>query len=182
MKSTTSRRLFLRKSAFATTGIALLSTPLLHAFSEESPFVGYNPYAESKTDLRTSLFGDKYVTVKGKILFKDGLQLASNAKVEVWHQSPNSDKYRHRAVLTTTDFGEYKFITDFPNNEEGKLAKIYFKVTAGNRTYFTELLLNSNFAYITSKHWEENNKLNDLLLPKRENVMNHSIIDFNISI
>jgi len=37
MKKTTSRRLFLQRSAIATTGIALLSTGIARAFDSESP-------------------------------------------------------------------------------------------------------------------------------------------------
>ena len=69
MKNYPSRRLFLQKTAMATTGITLLSsTAAIHALSlEDVPFNGYNPFAEEKTDLRSSTFGGKYVTVKGNI-------------------------------------------------------------------------------------------------------------------
>ena len=51
MKKTTSRRLFLQRSAIATTGIALLSTGIARAFDSESPYDGNNPFLEDETDL-----------------------------------------------------------------------------------------------------------------------------------
>ena len=66
MKSHPSRRLFLRNSAMATTGIALFSsTTFANTFtSYDSPFDGYNPYVEEKTDLRTSILLSNAVALK----------------------------------------------------------------------------------------------------------------------
>ena len=184
MKNHPSRRLFLRNSAMATTGIALFSsTAFANTFtSDDSPFEGYNPYAEEKTDLRTSSLFGKHLQVKGEIFDATGSYKLSNVTIEVWHLSPNSKKYRHQAKLTTNNNGEYNFITDFPNIENGKMPRIYFKVTNNHTTYFTELLVNDFGAHITGKHWQENNKLGEKILPIKEDYSNFSKVTFNISI
>ncbi len=168
----------------ATTSITLLSsTSVLHAFTnEECPFNGYNPYAEETTDLRSSTLGGKHITVKGNIYDSMGTFTIPDAKIEVWHLSPNSTKYRHRSKLKTNSAGEYKFITDFPNREKGKSAKIYFKVSNNETSYFTELSLNNQGAYISGKHWEKNNQLGKRLFPQKETFLGQSTITFNISI
>jgi len=172
----------MRNSAFAITGLAVLSPVLSNAFVSESPYVGYNPYAESKNDLRTGFFSTNSVTINGTIFEKDGTTPAKNAVVEVWHLSPNSSKYKHRAKLETDGEGNYEFITDFPNKEEGKSARIYFKISDSENSVYTELILNSSGPYITSNHWEKNQQLRDKLFPKKEVFLNQSTIQFNISI
>lgn len=180
MKEATSRRSFLQKTAWATTGIALLSSGIASAFTEENPFDGYNPYADAKTDLRTSLLGT-YLEISGIILNSEKHPL-QNITVEVWHLSPNSKKYRHRAKLTTDASGRYTFKTDQPNNLKGKAPRIYFKVSNGDTTYFTELITGEH-ACITSKHFEENNEaLGSLLMPTTTKGIFGKKIDFNISI
>ena len=183
MKNAISRRFFLERTTAASTGIALLSsTSLINALTKDaSPFEGYNPYAEEKTDLRTSGFGGEHLTVKGKIFDRTGTFSVPNANVEVWHLSPNSSKIRHMAKLKTNNDGEYKFITDFPNREYGKMPRIFFKITTEDQPYYTELLITDIGAYITGKHWEENKQLKDKLFPEKETFLNHSTITFNIS-
>lgn len=184
MKNNSSRRSFLRKTTCATAGIALFSsTNILNAFNKvTSPYDGYNPYAKEISDLRSSALFGKYLNIQGKIFDISGISAVSNATVEVWHLSPNSTKYKHRAKLKTNYLGEYSFMTDFPNKEMGKTPRIYFKVTNGDSTYFTELLLNDFGAYITDKHWMKNKQLGDKLLPLQEGSINSSKIQFNISI
>ncbi|MDP2687835.1 MAG: hypothetical protein Q8O62_11470 [Aequorivita sp.] len=183
MKNTTSRRLFMRNSAFAITGLAVLTPTLTSAFTTvESPYLGYNPYAETKTDLRTGVFNFNSVTVKGTIFKDDGITPISNAVIEVWHLSPNSVKYRHRAKIITDEQGNYEFITDFPNREKGKNARIYFKVSDSEKINFTELILNTSGVHITGEHWEKNQKLGDKLFPKKAGFSDQTRIQFNISI
>jgi len=184
MKNHPSRRLFLQKTVIATTGVVLLSSSsIANTFTNSnSPFDGYNPYSEEKTDLRTSSFSGKHITVKGKIYDKSGLFSMPNTTVEVWHLSPDSNKYRHQGKMSTNETGEYHFITDFPNKEEGKASRVYFKVSTNETSYFTELLLNDFGAHITGKHWEENNQLGDKLFPIKDDSNNSSTITFNISI
>ncbi len=180
MKNNTSRRLFIRNVSFASVGAAFLSsTSSLSAMTlDENQFAGYNPYAELKTDLRVSKLIGKHITVKGKIFCKNKLEPIEGAKIEVWHLSPNSSKYRHQAKLYTNEDGTYSFITDFPGREGGKLSRIYFKTSKGDTTCTTELLMNDFGSYITGDHWEKNQSLGDLLQP----VKNQSNIQFNISI
>jgi protocatechuate 3,4-dioxygenase beta subunit len=181
MKESTTRRLFLQKTAMATTGLALVSSNVVSAFSSESPFEGYNPFSEEKTDLRTSLF-EKHVRVKGVLYDKTGATPVSNATIEVWHLSPNSTKYRHRGKLKTNDAGEYNFITDFPNKVATATARIYFKINYRGQSYFTELAVGDKIANITSKHWEENQHLRDKLYPTSEQFLTTTTINFNLSI
>ncbi|MFC7358273.1 twin-arginine translocation signal domain-containing protein [Jejudonia soesokkakensis] len=183
MKQNTSRRSFLRNSAIATTGLALLSsTQTVSAFTEfDSPFSGYNPYIDEKTDLRSYLSNEESIEINGTIYDVSGENTLAGALVEVWHLSPNSLKYRHRGKTTTNDKGNYQFITDKPNREAGKTPRVYFKVTHGDRSYFTELLIGITGAHITGKHWEEN-KLNDeRLFPTTQKQLDKTIINFNIT-
>jgi hypothetical protein len=184
MKNSISRRLFLGKTAVASAGIAFLSSnSVLHAFSaSESPFEGYNPYAEEKTDLRTSGFEGNHVTVVGSVFDKTGNVAIPNASIEVWHLSPNSTKYRHMAKLKTNSSGQYRFITDFPNRESGKLSRIYFKISYKEESYFTEVALNQFGAYISDAHWEKNRQLGEKLFPEKDTFLNHSTVTFNMSI
>ncbi|MBT8262233.1 MAG: hypothetical protein KJO05_05390 [Bacteroidia bacterium] len=179
MKESTSRRLFLRKTAMATTGLAFISSNVVSAFTSEIPYEGYNPYSEEKTDLRTTIF-DKHVRVKGILYDKTGTFPMQGVTIEVWHMSPNSKKYRHRAKFKTNHNGEYSFITDFPNKEIASTARIYFKVNSDDDPYFTELAVGENCANITSKHWEENQQLGEKLFPTSEKFLNTTTINFNL--
>ncbi len=173
----------MRDSALAITGLTVLTPHIANAFTiSECPYLGYNPFAETKNDLRTGIFNFNSVTVTGTIYEKDGVTPLSNGTVEVWHLSPNSSKYRHRGKLQTDHEGKYEFITDFPNKEEGKCARIYFKVSSSENCSYTELILNGSGPQITSKHWENNKQLGDKLFPRKTEFLNQSTIHFNISI
>jgi len=181
MKESTSRRLFLQKSAMATTGLALLSSGVANAFTSEIPYHGYNPYSEEKTDLRTTIF-EKHVRVKGTVYDKTGTTPLPNATVEVWHLSPDSSKYRHRTKLRTDHLGRYNFITDFPNRETAQVSRIFFKLSHEGDSLFTELAVDQTGACVTSKHWEENQHLGEKLQPTSESFLQTTTINFNLSI
>lgn len=183
MKNTTARRSFLRNTFLATTGITLLSSgETLQAFTfNSSPFKGYNPYVEPTYDLRNSSFTDFHLVIEGTIYSKQNLEVAE-ADLEVWHLSPHSEKYRHRGKLTTDAQGRYRFLTDFPNREEGKMPRIYFKISSEGRSYFTELLLKKEEAFITGKHWEENRNLEEKLFPTTKTYLNQTTINFNLTL
>lgn len=185
MKETTPRRSFLLNSLKAGTGMALLSsTTVFSAFplKETGPFAGYNPFAETKTDLRIHPLGN-YVEIKGRILDKAGKNPLADAMIEVWHLSPNSDKYRHRAKFHTDANGEYQFLTDTPGREYGKYHKIYFKISQKQRFCFTEISFNRWSAHISDKHWEANQGLDpELLFPTCETILNTQKIQFNITL
>ena len=173
--------MFLQHAAIATTGVALLSTGVAQAFTTESPYDGYNPYSEEKTDLRTSLF-DKQLRVKGVLYDKSSMKPLANASIEVWHLSPNSTKYRHRGKLRTNDAGEYNFITDYPNHELAKVPRVYFKITNKGDEVFTDLVLNETGAHVSDNHWQANQHLGDKLFPTSDKNLNTSTINFNLSI
>jgi hypothetical protein len=171
----------MQKSAIATTGLVFFSSSITNAMSTSCPYDGYNPYAEEITDLRSALFS-KHVQVKGILYDKDGINPLKDATVEVWHLSPYSKKYRHRAKLVTNEAGEYNFITDFPNREEGQGCRIYFKINASGKTQFTELVLTGTDAFITAKHWEQHSGLGEKMFPKMKNSFGTSTVNFNLSI
>lgn len=182
MKNPSPRRAFLKKSVLATTGITLLSTEVIHALTSDlAPFEGYNPYAEEKTDIRKSIFGD-HISISGTIFDESGHSPLAHAQVEVWHLSPSSTSYKHRAKLTCDESGNYHFRTDFPNKTKGKSARIYFKVSKGASTYFTELVLSPYGAFITDKHWKENHQLKNKVFPKLKEQLLEKKIAFNISL
>ncbi len=183
MRNSTSRRHFMRSSAIALTGLAVLPPAVTSAFTaSESPYDGYNPYTEAKKDLRTSIFNTNTITVKGTIYEKDGVTPLRDGLVEVWHLSPNSSKYRHRTKFLTDVEGNYEFLTDFPNKEKGKCSRIYFKLSNSERTHFTELILTKSGGHITGEHWEKNNQLGDKLFPRQLSFMDNTTIQFNLSI
>ena len=184
MKKAISRRLFLANTTVASTGIALLSsTSVLNALTiEASPFDGYNPYASKNADMRSNTLIGKHITVTGKVYDKNTLEVLPNTMVEVWHLSPNSTKYRHRAKLTTDNEGNYTFKTDIPNREQGKIPRINFKVSTKSQSQDTALFFNEFGAYISGEHWEKNKVLEDKLFPEKKERLDHSKITFNLSI
>ncbi len=123
--------------------------------SELSPYPGYLPIAPVKNDLRVSHSGS-HVQVQGLILGNRGRILNDLVKLEIWHLSPNSKKYNHRAVTFTDEMGNYQFITDLPNREIGHNYKIYLRITSGKRNFFTHLSFNHAAAFISTM---ENNRL-----------------------
>ncbi len=182
MENSTSRRHFMRNSAIALTGLTVLTPALTSAFTSENPYAGYNPYADETCDLRTGLFNSNTIAVKGTVYKKDGITPLKNALVEVWHLSPNSSKYRHRGKFQTDNQGNYEFKTDYPNKEEGRCARIYFKLSNSENTQYTELILTSTGGHITSKHWEHNRRLGEKLFPQQANFLNNTTFQFNLSI
>jgi len=183
-KNYSSRRVFLGKTTVVLAGAAFLSSQISlgNILNDQVPFEGYNPFAEEKNDLRTELFSTNSIKVTGSVYTRDGLQTIPNAKIEVWHLSPGSKKYRHRGKLTTDSEGKYTFHTDFPNRGEGKKPRIFFKTTANNNTSYSELIFDSNHAYINSEHWENNKILKNKLFPKYKKTVLGTNIQFNYTV
>ena len=121
-----SRRSFLENLTLASVGISILSSnSVVNALTrEESPFQGYNPYFEEKTDLRTSAFSSEPLIVKGKIYDSSGDLPLPNVLIDAVHLSPHSSKYGNAGKFRTNNQGEYSFITDFPNRKRGKMPRI----------------------------------------------------------
>ncbi|NNE27167.1 MAG: hypothetical protein HKN09_10010 [Saprospiraceae bacterium] len=183
MKTKLSRRSFVENLTLATSGIALLSsTSFLNAFNSKTDVLeGYNPYAGTNPDMRQGIF-ENYIKVTGTVYSKETEQPISGALVEVWHLSPNSKKYRHRAKLKTDANGQYSFLTDPPNKEKGQMPAIHFKLSTVNDSYCSRLWIHKNTAFISSEHWARNQGLGDRLLPKKEIHTFHETITFNLSI
>ncbi len=183
MKPSVSRRAFLGNLALATSGITLLSaSSITNALTlEDQSLIGYNPYASTNADMRQTLLG-KHISVSGKVFNKDGSGVVPNATIEVWHLSPNSEKYRHRAKLTSDANGNYTFITDVPNRSKGNMPCIHFKISSGESSYVSRLWMNEQSAFIHSDHWAINQHLGESLLPRKESGLLHDEIKFNFSI
>ncbi|MEP6262887.1 MAG: hypothetical protein ABJ092_15020 [Gillisia sp.] len=179
MNKISSRRLFIKNMSFVSLGaIYLCSTNDLNALNPKNLFPGYNPYSPYKTDLRDSKFFGDHLNISGRIYSKKDLSLLEKVRLEVWHLSPISLKYRHHGKLEINSNGEYFFLTDFPGKENGKSARIYFKLSNENSSYTTQLLVTRSNAFITGDHWKENQILGDQLLP----VKNNTNIQFNLTL
>jgi len=167
------RRAFVRKMLFTSVGTAMCVS--VQAFSKKTNNTNL-------ADCRDSIFSNRIVTVNGIVYSKDGKAPMPNVEIEVKHLSPKSKRYSHAGKLQTNSKGEYKIITDFPNKELGKSARIHFKIL-GPQAYETELLITKNDAFITDKHWVRNNKLGKKMFPKNINTGNRNTnIKFNFSI
>lgn len=159
MNNLRNRRNFIRNSIFGITGLSCGTTAIAKAyFSMDEPFEGYNPFSEETTDLRQSKFYGDDLVVKGTLFNKTSHQALEFAQIEVWHLSPNSNKYRNRGKFMTDANGRYKFITQIPSKELGKPRKVFFKITLKNKSYYTQLIIGDNGAYITGEHWEHHLK------------------------
>ncbi len=184
MKINRTRRFFIRNTALTAVGIALVPSAML-AKQNKKNFVSFKDHvasAPNNSDLRTFPFVGKQLTVKGCVYDKSGLYPLANASIEVWHLSPNSNKFSHKAKLVSNASGAYLFQTDFPNKEEGKAPRIYFKLSHGATSYSTELLVSDYGAHVTGEHWERNKQLESKLFPKKTGTFNASTITFNLSI
>ena len=183
MSTSISRRGFLGNLTLATTGIALSSTAsVVSALTEDQQVLNANnPQPNTTADMRQTLLG-KQVSVKGTVFNKDGSATVPNARIEVWHLSPNSKDYGHRATFTSDANGNYKFITDVPYTTNGTISSIHFKISRRESSYVSQLWMNEHSAYIDSDHWERNQHLGELLLPKKECGYLCDEIRFNFSI
>lgn len=150
--------------------------------SRQSPYPGYLPVAPVKSDLRVS-FSGSHVQVQGLIIDQRTRILTDLIRLEIWHLSPNSYKYDHRAVTYTDKMGNYRFITDLPNRESGRDYKIYLRITHENKSYFTHLSFNHSAAFISTR---ENNRQIGLSGEKKnleESLLkDRYIIGFNIAL
>ena len=183
MKNHTSRRFFLRNTAIASTGIALFSTTVINDYTaEKSTLKSVLSFSTKKNDIRITGAGRKHITVRGKVFNKTGMISKANAIIEIWHLSPGSSEFGHRAKQITNKAGEYSFITDHPDRELGKTPRIYFKVTSDDISYETELFVTDFDVHISDKHWALNQQLGKKLFPQKQTLNNHSEIVFNLSV
>ncbi|KAA2216530.1 peptidase associated/transthyretin-like domain-containing protein [Maribacter flavus] len=177
MKNNQKRRNFLKGSVLASTGAMLLPTTDLFAKESSSSYPSI-----STADIRTKLFG-KQVEISGQVFDVSGKNPLQNAKVEFWHLSPNSKQIGHKGLLITDSEGKYLLRTDYPSREMGKHTTIHFRVSMENEELVTELKFSDFGAFITDKHWESNQELdNDLLFPQLEKSIYKTKINFNFSI
>lgn len=146
------------------------------------PFRGYCHLFPIKSDLRINPYGS-HLEVSGKIHDRNSSIPLNGVVIEVWHLSPDSEHFRHRARLHTDNSGNYRFFTDIPGREMGKNYKIYFKIIYRESNYFTELSFNNSSIYITGRLWQKNNlSQKEKLLPKNNSSSIKSRVSFNISL
>ena len=181
-----SRRKFITNTALAIAGTTLLNSTNSFAsifknrISIDLP-KGYLEIPEFKNDLRTKILG-KTLKVSGTLFSKETtIHTCSNALIEVWYLASNSKEY-HRGKISTDEHGRFTFWTDFPSREEGLYPRIFFKATKDNKTALTELLLDSNHAYISHLHWEQNKELGEKLFPTHTPSVTEGEIAFNFII
>ena len=179
-----SRRSFLIKSVAASAGLAMFSTTktLASIVENETPYEGYNPYSSATNDIRNSDLHADGIKVMGRIFNKSGSKGIAQAKIEVWHLSSQSKKYRNQGHFFTDEEGFYSFISNIPKRNEGKIPRIYFKISDNSSTVFTQLLFDSNQAFILNDHWEYHRNLGGYVFPKLRKIKSVSQIEFNISL
>lgn len=125
--------------------------PVLARPGEKSPYQGYIPVAPVKEDLRVLTAG-AYLEVWGRVLDSSYKEPISHAGIELWHLSPLSGQFKHRAKLTTGTDGVYRFITDLPNRQKGKDYCVYFKVVYDQNSYFTKLSFNNAGLWLSARY------------------------------
>lgn len=120
---------------------------LLAEEAEKCPYNGYQPLAVLKNDLRKNSSGNN-VIINANITDQSGRFEVVGAGVEVWHLSNPTDGYSHRAKLISDENGFIRFQTDLPARELGKSFRIYFKISIGERSYYTKLSFNHSMAVL----------------------------------
>lgn len=119
---------------------------------EVSPFRGYIPLSPVKSDLRKSR-EEEYLIIQGRILDKTGSWPAGDAGIEIWHLTQGTMEFKHRAKLCSDPSGAFQLITDLPARQRGQSFKIYFKITVGTFTYYTQLSFNHCVAWLASRSY-----------------------------
>ena len=155
MKKQLLRRSFLKSSILASGGVVLLRP--LESFANYPSVVSEDKFSP-KCDIRKSFFG-KQVVISGQVFDRTGKNQLKDVTIEFWHLSPNSKKINHRGKLVTGENGQYLIKSDFPSRELGKNTTMHFKLSKDEVVYETQLKFNSYSAFITDKHWEENNPI-----------------------
>lgn len=172
MKKITPRRSFLSTSLKALIGVGVLSSATTtKIFASES----------GKNDFRTKSF-QNYIELKGRVFDETGRLPLPNTNIQIKFLSPDNKNLELIKNLTSDSRGNYSFLINMPQREYGRHHKVHFKLSDRINEYSTELSFNNFGAYISDKHWENNNQLEDkLLFPTYTTFLNQSSIQFNIS-
>ena len=118
--------------------------------ADRSPYDGYIPLAPLKCNLTRSREGEQLV-IYGRIFDKSGKWPLGNAGVEIWHLTPGTKEFNHRAKLISDSTGTFRLTTDMPARMEGQNFKIYFKIRIGVKSYFTHLSFNHSMAFLANR-------------------------------
>lgn len=181
MKNSFSRRRFIQNVSTVTAGLAAVSAVPAFTSASKEQFNSYVPGAPFSNDLRTNNPLCPQVKVEGKIQSNRDISM-SDVQLEVWHLSPDSKQYGHRATIKVESDGSYQFLTDYPNNETGKQPCIHFRIGHSTDSYDTKLIIGKDFAFITDDHWLRNHKTVKNLFPKKKRELNQIRIKFDLSI
>ena len=146
------KELFEESSSTAKSGSAnTLATHVANCRkTQQSPYIGYKNLAAVSNDLRSDPFGN-VLEVCGNLYAYHRTAPLSDVSIEVWHLSPNSEHFNHRARFHTEESGHFRFLTDMPGRELGKNYKIYFKVSYRAETYFTALSFSNSSVFIANR-------------------------------
>jgi hypothetical protein len=113
------------------------------------PYPGYSPISAIKNDLRKNRSCPE-ISVRGVISDKLSREVLTNTRIEVWHRSAKGEGEYLRARITTDNYGQYHFHTDWPEREKGKNYSIFFKITYGRTIFFTKMCFNHALALLSS--------------------------------
>ena len=123
---------------------------LLASAADSSPYDGYIPLAPLKSHLARSRRAEQLV-IYGRIFDKSGKWPAGNAGVEIWHLTPGTKEFNHRAKLISDSTGAFQLTTDMPARIAGQNFKIYFKIRIGVKSFFTYLSFNHSMAFLANR-------------------------------
>lgn len=177
-----SRRSFFKNVSMFSIGTILIPSVFVHeSKAEVTPVMNANMDFANTADIRTSGMHNKHLVVGGVVYDKTGLVPHSNATVEVVLQ-PSVLQSKKKIRLATNNKGEYQFLLDFPEREEGKSPRLNFNVSSNNNFYSTELIVTDFDVHISGEHWEHNKQLGNKLFPRKQTFADHSEVLFNLSV
>ena len=129
---------------------------LIARAADSSPYDGYIPLSLLKSNLRKSN-GVEQLVVNGRIFDKSGKWPVGNAGIEIWHLTPGTKDFKHRAKLISDSTGVFQLITDMPARVRGQNFKIYFKITSGRNSFYTHLSFNHSMAFLAYRSTKSKN-------------------------
>ena len=135
----------------STVGRTIIAQNVVARRANKVPYPGYLPLLPITNDLRLDHFGP-HVHIEARILGFGKRKPVTKAAVEVWHDSVNSNRIRHRAKLFSDKGGYIRFATDFPFRQKGKNYEIYLRVLVDEEAYYARLTFNHTTLYLKSRN------------------------------
>ena len=134
----------------STVGRTIIAQNVVARRANKIPYPGYLPLLPITNDLRADQIGP-HVHIEARIIGSRGRKPVTDAAVEVWHDSVNSNRIRHRAKLFADNEGYVRFTTDFPFRQKGKNYEIYLRVVVDKEAYYARLTFNHTTLYLKSR-------------------------------